>query len=211
MTIKPMEMPPRQPMSTPKKVTLASVVGAAVAVALGVAIPDVESGRKVEATIGVQGELKVRHISGRQYLRAYLDIVGVVTACDGLTSYRGVKIRRTDLFTENQCAAMLEEELVVHAKGAMACSTGLALSSDPAIERRRQGPRFAAVSVAYNLGVPTYCKSTARTRFNAGDYPGGCVALTWFNKAGGKVNRGLVNRRERERKVCVGGLSSWAA
>jgi lysozyme len=206
-SIKPMEMP-RQPMSTGKKVTLASIVGAGVAVALGVAIPQEESGRKVEATIGAQGELKVRHISGRQYLRAYLDIVGVVTACDGLTTYRGVRIRRTDSFTESQCAAMLEEELIVHAKGVMACSPGLALSPTLGIEKRREGPRFAAVSGAYNYGIGGYCRSTARARFNAGDYPGGCVALTWFDKAGGVRNRGLVNRRAREFKKCTGGLAA---
>lgn len=203
--IEPMDAP-KAPMSTGKKVTLASVVGASVALALGVAIPSEESGRKVDATLGEQGELRIRHISGKQYLRAYLDIVGVATACDGLTSYRGRKIKITDQFTEAQCAEMLEEELVVHAQGVMACTPGLALSDVAGLERRRQGPRFAAVSGAYNYGVGLYCRSTARARFNAGNYAGGCVALTWFNRAGGRVNRGLVNRRDRERKVCVGGL-----
>jgi lysozyme len=202
-----MTSPDPAPRAWPKK-TLAGVVGVGVAVALGIAIPSEESGRKVEATIGKQGELQIRPISGRQYLRAYLDAVGVATACDGLTSYRGRKVRITDSFTEAQCASMLEEELIVHAEGVMACSPGLALSAIPAVEKRREGPRFAAVSGAYNYGVRLYCTSTARARFNAGNYAGGCVALTWFNKAGGRVLPGLVNRRERERRKCVGGLAA---
>lgn len=190
-------------------VTLAAVVGVPVAAALGTFIPEVESGRRVEATVDPQTQqLRVRHISGRQYLKAYLDIVGVATACDGLTSYRGRKVRSTDRFTEAQCAAMLEEELVAHAQGAMKCTPGLALSPYQGLELRRQGPRFAIVSLAYNIGTGGYCGSTARARFNAGDFAGGCEALTWFNRAGGRVSRGLVNRRAREAKVCREGLGA---
>jgi lysozyme len=64
------------------------------------------------------------------------------------------------------------------------------------------------VSVAFNIGVPRYCASTAAKRFNAGNYAGGCEALTWFKYAGGKVVKGLANRRAREYKVCVGGLGA---
>lgn len=191
-----------------KKVTLATVLGVAVAAALGQAIPQEESGRKVEATVNSAGELGVRHISGKQYLKAYLDIVGVPTACDGITSYRGRKVKIGDTFTEAQCSAMLEEELLTHAIKVMDCTPGLHLSPAPVLERQRQGPRFAAVSVAYNVGTGAYCGSTAKKRFNAGDYDGGCTALTWFNRAGGKVNRGLVARRGHENKVCVGGLAA---
>jgi len=189
-------------------ITLAAVVGSAVAIALGVAIPQEESGRKVEASIGDQGQLVVRHISGKQYLKAYLDVVGVATACDGITTYRGKPITKDMSFTEEQCAAMLEEELVKHAQGMMACTPGLALSADPAEEKRREGPRFSAASVTYNIGIGRYCSSTARVRFNAGDFAGGCTALTWWNKAGGVVNKGLVNRRAREAKVCREGLGA---
>lgn len=197
------------PKSKRRGKTLAAVVGTAVAAALAVSIPKEESGRTVEATVDpVTTELNVRHISGRQYLRAYLDVVGVATACDGLTSYRGRPVRITDQFTEEQCEEMLEEELVAHAERVMACSPGLALSTDPATERRREGPRFMAVDVGYNVGTAAYCSSTGRRRFNAGDYPGGCEALTWFNKAGGRVNRGLQARRARGYAKCIGGLSA---
>ena len=142
------------------KITLLSIVGAGVAAALGVSIPQDESGRKVEATFAPDTSLQIHHISGKQYLRAYLDIVGVPTACDGIT--QGVKLGQT--YTEAECAAKLEHELIIHATGVMKCTPGLALSADPAIERMREGPRFAAVSLAYNVGVGAYCSSTARAR-----------------------------------------------
>lgn len=188
------------------RATLAMVVGAGVAAALGAFVPMEESGRKVEATVAESGELQIRHISGRQYLKVYLDLVGVPTACDGITTWRGKPLPVGKVFTEAECAAMLEEELVKHARAVMACTPGLAISTDPAVERRREGPRFAAVSLAYNVGPGGYCHSTARARFNAGDYPGGCTAITWWNRAGGSVVKGLVSRRAREAKVCREGL-----
>ena len=207
----PLSPPPVEPMAAPAgpkpgKVTLAVIVGAGVAAALGTFIPAEESGRKVEASVAKDGSLQVRHISGKQYLTAYLDIVGVATACDGITTYRGKPLKKGQAFTEAQCAEMLEEELIKHAQGVMKCTPGLALSADPAVERQREGPRFSAVSGAYNYGVGAYCGSTARKRFDAGNYVGGCEALTWWNKAGGRVVKGLVARRERERRVCIGGL-----
>ena len=189
-------------------VTLVSVVGLAVAQALGAFIPAEESGRKVSVTINPDTSLNVRHVSGKQYLKVYLDIVGVATACDGITTYKGKPLPRNHTFTEAQCTAMLEEELVKHAQGVMACTPGLALSPNIDVERRREGPRFAAVSLAYNIGIGAYCSSTARRRFNAGAYLSGCQAVTWFNKAGGRVVRGLVNRRAKESKVCVEGLGA---
>lgn len=193
-------------VSKPKAGTLAAIVGAGVAGLLFNATPEEESGRKVDVTIAQDGAATVRHVSGKQYLRPYLDIVGVATACDGITGPEIDKARRNGrVFTEAECTAMLERALIQHAKVVMGCSPGLALSADAAIERRRQGARFAAISGNYNHG--RYCSSTARKRFDAGDYAGGCEALTWFNRAGGRVVRGLKLRRERERRVCVGGLS----
>lgn len=183
--------------SAPRR-TLASVVGLATAAALLTAIPADESGRKVTVTIAPDGAATVRHVSGRQYLKAYLDIVGVPTACDGLTSHRGRKIKPSDQFTEAQCAIMLEDALVEHAAGVMACTPGLSLTLP-----RRDMARFAAVSLAYNIGVGGYCRSTARARFNAGAIRQGCDAILAWNKAGGRVVPGLQRRRERERAKCL--------
>lgn len=187
--------------------TLAAVVGIPVALALATDVPHEESGRTVAAAIAGDGHLAIRPISGKQYLDAYLDMVGVATACDGLTTFAGRKIRKGGHFTSAQCTAELERQLTDTATHVTGCTPGIALSADPAIERRREGPRFSSVSLAHNVGWPAFCASTAHRRFDAGDYAGGCSASTWFNRAGGHKVRGLAARRAREAKVCRGGLT----
>jgi len=59
----------------------------------------------------------------------------------------------------------------------------------------------AMLSLAYNIGAGAFLKSTCLKRFNAGDIDGAADALTWFNKAGGKVLNGLVRRRAAEREL----------
>ena len=70
----------------------------------------------------------------------------------------------------------------------------------------RPNQAAAAVSLAYNIGWPSFCRSTAARRFNAGQWAAGCDAFTMWNKAGGRVLRGLVARRGRERTLCRTGL-----
>lgn len=181
--------------------TLVGVVGITAAAALFVSIPADESGRKVEATIDAStGSATIRHISGPQYLRAYRDIAGIATACDGITP--GVRMGQT--YTPQQCTQMLERELIIHAEGVMACTPGLR-------QRGRDHQRIAGVSLAYNIGVRGYCGSTVARRFNAGDWRGGCEAILMWDKA--RVNgqlrqvRGLTVRRQRERAECLRGLA----
>jgi len=49
-------------------------------------------------------------------------------------------------------------------------------------------------------------RSTALRRLNAGDISGACEALTWFDRAGGRVIRGLQNRRADEYRLCMEGV-----
>lgn len=186
---------------------LVAIVGGAVAAALFAFVPAEESGRKVEATVSEDGKaVDVRHVAGRQYLKVYLDIVGVPTACDGITRYKGKKLPINHTFSESQCEHMLAEELEKHAAGMMKCTPGLALDKHPGLEKAKEGPRTAAASLTFNVGIGGYCSSTAAKRFNAYDFAGGCEAMTWWNKAGGRTVQGLVNRREREYEICMGGL-----
>lgn len=186
---------PRSPL---KKGTLAAIVGIPAAIALFTSVPKEESGRTVQVTMAADGTATIEHIAGPQYLKAYLDIAKVPTACDGLTA--GIKIGQT--FTPPQCTSMLESELVRHAQGVMACTPGLALDKP-----RRDNVRAAAVSMAYNIGVSAWCGSTARKRIDAGDVRGACDAMLAWDKA--RVNgvlrpvAGLTARRQRERNLCL--------
>jgi len=63
----------------------------------------------------------------------------------------------------------------------------------------------AMTSLAWNIGVGAIRRSTALRRLNAGDVAGACEALTWWNRAGGRQVRGLVNRRADEYELCMDG------
>lgn len=163
----------------PQQKTLAGVVGAAAAALLLVIIPKEESG-------------------GRKYHDAYLDIVGVATICDGLTRYEdGRRVRMGDHRTEAQCQAMLDAELAKTAKAVLACTPGL---------KGRDNQTVAAISLAYNIGTAGYCRSSVDRHFDAGRWRQGCDAFLLWNKAGGRVVRGLSDRRARERALCLKGL-----
>lgn len=62
----------------------------------------------------------------------------------------------------------------------------------------------AYLSLAYNIGSGAFCRSTLVRRLNTGDYPGACKEILRWNRAGGQVVRGLVNRREQEYELCMG-------
>jgi len=167
-------------MSEMKKVGgLAAVVGATAAAILLSVVPREESG-------------------GRKYHDAYLDIVGKPTICDGLTRYEdGRPVRLGDHRTEEQCAALLDAELAKTAKAVLACTPSL---------RGRDNQTIAAVSLAYNIGTAGYCRSSVDRHFDAGRWRQGCDAFLLWNKAGGRVVKGLDARRKRERALCLKGL-----
>jgi lysozyme len=62
----------------------------------------------------------------------------------------------------------------------------------------------AFVSLAYNVGPAAFCNSTLVQKLNLGDYSGACAQIDRWVRAGGKVVRGLVNRRAKERALCEG-------
>lgn len=62
----------------------------------------------------------------------------------------------------------------------------------------------AYISLAYNIGPGAFCGSTLVRKLNALDYPGACKEILRWNRAGGKVVRGLAVRRESEYRLCIG-------
>lgn len=130
-------------------------------------------------------------------LEAYQDVVGVWTVCYGET--KGVK--PGDQYTRAQCEAMLAAEILEYRAGLHRY-----FAADTLGQRLPVWRDVAFASLAYNAGVPAIGKSTATRRLNAGNVAGACEAMTWWNKAGGRVIRGLVNRRTEERALCLRGL-----
>jgi GH24 family phage-related lysozyme (muramidase) len=178
------------------KKTLAGVIGSiTAAVALFVMVPAEESGRTVAATAQADGSIQVRHVAGRLYLKPYLDIVNVPTACDGIT--RGVKLDQ--VYTEERCNELLELELIAHAEPIVGCVPKL---------YGRPNQAIAAVSLSYNIGTAGFCRSSIARLWNAGKWRAGCDRFALYNKAGGRAVRGLTMRRAREHAVCIKGLAA---
>lgn len=125
-------------------------------------------------------------------LKPYYDIVGVKTVCYGET--RGVQDR---VYTKAECDAMLAGGLEeFYAK------------IDPCMPDDVP-PKAAGMflSLAYNVGPGAFCRSkTLQGAFARKDYVAACNGMKLFNKAGGRVVQGLVNRRAEEAKLCIAGL-----
>lgn len=121
-------------------------------------------------------------------LLAYRDPVGIWTVCYGETR----NVKPGDRHTEAECRIMLARRLLeFHA------ALHRYFTAETRTARLPPTRDAAYVSFAYNVGVSGAGRSTAVRRLNAGDIRGGCEALGWWNKAGGRVLRGLVNRPGR--------------
>lgn len=70
-----------------------------------------------------------------------------------------------------------------------------------------QGVFDAATSLTFNVGCGAVRKSTMFRKLNRGDYVGACDELRKWVYAGGRKLRGLEIRRERERELCLSGLT----
>lgn len=122
----------------------------------------------------------------------YRDIVGIWTVCTGETR---VAMRR---YTRTECRDLLRRAIVSDYGAGV-------LAAVPALEGRPR-PLAASISLAYNIGVSAFARSTAARRFNRGDWRGGCDAFLLWTRAGGRTVPGLVNRRRDERRLCLEGV-----
>jgi lysozyme len=59
----------------------------------------------------------------------------------------------------------------------------------------------ALVSFSFNVGLGNLQKSQVRMKYNRGDFDGAMDELLTWNKAGGKVLKGLDNRRKDEKAL----------
>jgi lysozyme len=143
-------------------------------------------------------------------LNSYQDIVGVWTICYGTTK----DVRPGQKATKPECDALLARDITSHEIGMRRCLK----NPGPMLKDRLledDEPRHAIpshsyamfVSLTYNIGVGGFCHSSLPRLINAGDIRAACNALPAFNRAGGRVVQGLVNRRAAERKLCLQGVA----
>lgn len=130
--------------------------------------------------------------SGRVITTPYRDIVGVWTVCDGITGKHVIPGKE---YTPEECKALAAGEIEKHGLGLLGCL------NVPIGQR----PYEALTSWTFNVGVGAACGSTLVRKINAGEPPETyCKELHRWNRAGGQVVKGLVNRRWAEYDVCVG-------
>lgn len=123
-------------------------------------------------------------------LEAYKCPAGVWTIGYGTTGRAGVGIKPAAgmVITEAEAEWYLEQAVAKFAAGVEAVITA------PVDENE-----FAAMtSLAYNIGLSGFRKSSALRHFNAGDKAKAAAAIKLWNKSGGKVLTGLVRRRDAE-------------
>ena len=131
-----------------------------------------------------------------EVLTTYKDPVGVWTACYGDTSPEMAVPGA--VYSREECLESLLTQLINHARPVVEI-----------IPEVRRSPKMAAAfaSLTYNIGPAAFRSSSVVKRFKAGDYAGACEAMKMWNKAGGKVLKGLVTRRDDEYRLCMQGVT----
>lgn len=135
----------------------------------------------------------------------YTDQVGVKTIGIGsIRGFDGKALRGSEKLSDDEVARLFMRDV----KEAEVC-----------VQRHFNGNRMpqsvfdSTVSLVYNVGCygarynPSANRATAIARYaQSENWASVCYRLSDFRYAGGKVNRGLENRRAQEQKHCVGGL-----
>lgn len=128
-------------------------------------------------------------VEGRVY-DPYKDVAGVWTVCDGHTGNDIIKGKK---YTDRECDRLLWNDLQPVKK------TVDSLVKVPLNEYQRA----SLYSFTYNVGSGAFSKSTLLKKLNAGDQVGACEELRRWVYAGGMKWRGLMNRRDMERSMCL--------
>jgi GH24 family phage-related lysozyme (muramidase) len=125
-------------------------------------------------------------------LTAYQDSVGVWTIGYGWTQPVDGKSIRAGMTIKQETAERLLKTGLVSYESDVSRLVKVGLT---------QGQFDALVSFTYNLGSRSLSTSTLLRKLNAGDYTGAADEFLRWNKAGGKVLKGLTRRREAERAL----------
>ncbi|MDI6634350.1 lysozyme [Pantoea dispersa] len=128
-------------------------------------------------------------VEGRVY-EPYKDVAGVWTVCDGHT---GTDIIKGKKYTDRECDRLLMQDLQPVKK----VVDGLVKV------QLNEYQRAALYSFTYNVGTSAFSKSTLLKRLNSGDQAGACEEMRRWVYAGGMKWKGLQNRRDMERSLCL--------
>ncbi|MFT4056447.1 MAG: lysozyme [Novosphingobium sp.] len=105
----------------------------------------------------------------------------------------GPDVKRGTIWTREKA----QQRFASHIEEEAAPAVRKGIGSAPTAQRQFD----AMVSLAYNIGVANFLKSTLLRKHVAGDYSGAQAQFAVWNKAAGKVMQGLTNRRADEAKL----------
>jgi lysozyme len=104
----------------------------------------------------------------------------------------GPDVKKGVTWTQQQCDDRFAQDLNKFAQGVAKVIGGAATTQ----------PQFdAIVSFAYNVGIGNLTKSTLLKKHKDGDYAGAANEFAKWNKAAGKVMKGLTRRRAAEAEL----------
>lgn len=121
--------------------------------------------------------------------KAYLDSVGIPTICWGETE----NVKLGDVKSKEECDHMLSLRLAYFVSHVKRLVTYPATDSQIA----------AYSSLAYNIGINAFEKSSVLRLANEGKKAQSCDFMLKYVYADGKKLNGLVKRRQAERELCL--------
>ena len=113
----------------------------------------------------------------------------------GRDRFTGGRIGPDTRWTQAQCDARLAEDLAAHA-----AEVAAAIGEAPTTQAQFD----ALVSFHYNTGA--IARATLTQRHVAGDHAGAAREFARWNRAGGRVLKGLVRRRAAEAELYLSGM-----
>ena len=126
-------------------------------------------------------------------LKPYKDSVGIPTIGIGSTYYEdGTKVTMKDKAITKERAIQLAKNVVKSFEARVNKSILLPMT---------QNQFDAMVLLCYNIGESSFARSSVVRNFNAGNLQKAADSFLLWNKAGGKVSKGLTNRRQKERNL----------
>jgi lysozyme len=128
-------------------------------------------------------------------IHQFFDPKDVITYCQGLTNFDDKTVKAGQKFTKAECDKLFTKALVRY--------YGYLEHQVPTIGTYPITLQVSQLSVIFNIGEPNYSKSSMKRGLNAKNPAKACNALPLWNKADGKVLKGLVIRRAAEKKLCL--------
>ena len=126
---------------------------------------------------------------------AYLCPAKVWTVGYGTTYINGRPVRQGDKMTKTEAKAYMKKELQEYLQNA------LKYVNKEIATKLNQNQLDSIALFTYNVGVDNFTKSSFLRLMNSGDLVGAPEKMLLWNKAKGKVLRGLQRRRKVERDL----------